>query len=215
MEHEVIEFEIVVDEGGGGFGGKVVLEVGDDRVHSGEFGGAGAVPAVGPAADLAFDEADGFAEGEEGGVSEGDGVELDEAVEEGLADGGSLVGPGGGEGGTDDDAAAAFHEVEGGAQDGGIFAKAKGFGSGGEVGMDGGEESELAGHIVGFGRDGAEGGAAEDEFFGACGEEIREIGVAAGELGNGEVRQLEPGGEGGEGEFFAGANGGGIDHEVR
>jgi len=81
--------------------------------------------------------------------------------------------------------------------------------------MDGGEEAKLAGHIVGFGGDGAEGGAAEDVFVGADGEEIGEIGVAAGELGDGEVRDLEPGGEGGQGEFFAGADGGGIDHEVR
>ena len=80
--------------------------------------------------------------------------------------------------------------------------------------MDGGEEAELAGHVVGFGGDGAEGGTAEDVFVGTDGEEVGQVGVAAGELGDGDGGNVEPGGESDQGEFFAGADGGGIDHKM-
>ena len=77
------------------------------------------------------------------------------------------------------------------------------------MGMDGGEDAEFADHVVGFGRDGAKRGAAEDGFMAGGGEVVSEIGVAAGELGDGDGGELEPGGEGGEGEFFSWTDGAG------
>ena len=98
-----------------------------------------------------------------------------------------------------------------GAEDGGIFAESEGPGGEGEVGVDGGEDAEFAGHVVGFGRDGAMGGPAEDGLAAVGGGEfVGEIGVAAGELADGEGGDLEPGGEGVDGELFAGADGGGA-----
>ena len=112
---------------------------------------------------------------------------------------------------AEDEAGAGFHEEEGRAEDGGIFAEGEGPGRQGEVGIDGGEDAEFAGHIVGFGGDGAVGGPAEDELAAVGGGEfVGEVGVAAGELADGDGGELEPGGEGVDGELFAGADGGGA-----
>ena len=119
-EDDVVEFVVVVDEGRGGFRGKVGFEVVEHTGGIGRVGGGGAAPAVGPAGDLAGNEAGGFAEGGEGGIGEGDGVELDEGIDEGLGEGGGV---GVGVGFAEDEAGAGLHQEEGGSEEGGIVAE--------------------------------------------------------------------------------------------
>ncbi len=46
VEDDVVEFEVVVDEGGRGFGGEVGFEVVEDASGVGSAGGGGAVPPI-------------------------------------------------------------------------------------------------------------------------------------------------------------------------
>ena len=61
VEDNVVELVVVMDEGGGGFGREVGVEVVQETGGIGRIGGGGAAPAIGPAGDLAGDEAGGFA----------------------------------------------------------------------------------------------------------------------------------------------------------
>ena len=66
---------------------------------------------------------------------------------------------------TEDQSAAAFHQKKSGADNGRVFTKLEHLGSFGEVWMNGREDAEFAGHIVGLGGDGAHGGTAQNPFL--------------------------------------------------
>ncbi len=173
-------------------------------------GPCGGVEALGPAGELAGNEAFGVAEGLEADGGRVDAVEGGEGVDEGVAEAGGEGGVGlkvgreveAGEG----DAVAAFGDEEGGADEGGVVAEEVGAGGEGEGFVEAGEDVVLAGHVVGAGGDGAEGRAAEDVFGVWVSEEVGEVGVAAGEA-------PDFGGSGGAGEAGGevGEEAGGVD----
>lgn len=84
-----------------------------------------------------------------------------------------------------DAAVQVLHDVEGGADDGGIFAEAVDFWDWDVGGLEGGEDAVFALDFVGgFGDEGAGGLFAEDEFEGGGrGEEVGGVGLAETELG--------------------------------
>ena len=76
------------------------------------------------------------------------------------------------------------HHVEGRAQDGIVVAIEEHFRGGRVNGVEFGEHAKFTAHIVRRFHFTAEGRAAEDQFFGAEFQRVREIGVAGGELAN-------------------------------
>src|SRR3974390_84780 len=98
----------------------------DHAVHVGKIFGFGAIPAVGPAADLAFDESGWLTEAVESALFDVDGVHARLAIDERFADARAMTRLRfdlGRDGGAEDGAAAALHEKEDGADDGRVFTE--------------------------------------------------------------------------------------------
>lgn len=185
VEHDVVELEIVVDQRRCAGRGNGFRKPCHDAIHFGARLGAGAIPSISPAVDLALDESFGFAERSEAVLFDIDRMHLDYAVDECPADARGAIFVArdfGRNAGAENDAPAALHQKEWRADDVRVFADQVDFGRGREVRMNGLQDLRFAHHIVSFGGNGTERGSAENVFAARDDKVVGEVGVAAGEL---------------------------------
>ncbi len=151
-----------------------------------------------------------------------DGVHLNQAVGEGLADAMRVIfvrGDLGWNAVAQNDAVSTLHQIKRRADDGRVFAQEINFGRGRKVRVDRFEDMKFANHVVRFGSNGAQRSPAQDIFARADVEEVGQVRVTAGELLDfdagvdaGEF-SAQKSGQGTEVQFFAVSHGGGVGHQ--
>ena len=185
VEHDVIELEVAVhDRRRRRVGGQMLAQPVGERVHLRQRRRARSVPALGPPAHLALDEAGRLAEGAETLRVNVDRVQIRQRIDHRLADAPPRRGVRERRRlfGAHHQAAPALHRVEHRPDDLEVFAEQVRPRREGKDAVHRGEPAELARHVVRGRRHRAERRPADDEVHVAEADEIGQVRVAAGKL---------------------------------
>ena len=194
-DDHVVEFGVVVQQRDRLRRRTVRVEPGGDRIQARIVRFLGRVPTLGPAGQLALDEALGPAQLAKAGRFGIDLVEIGEGVDHGLADAPGEVRialEARRQIGADDDAAAALHDMERRADHPVVRAQHVAARRQRIDPPEPGQHPVLPGHVVGAGRDRPERRPAQDVLGLPKAQQVGEIGVAAAELADLQ-RPLRPG----------------------